>query len=285
MRRSVNFTTIFWLFSLSVGLSGVANSQDAALSGYEPPRFRAEADGVLPALPPETTIRLLADADFAPFSFLSASGAPAGLAVELAMAACAEAKLRCKVEVKPFGEILPALQNGEADVAVTGPRLEDAALRQSLMTRPYFRTMGRFAVQTGNPLTAADPRSLEDKRIGVVKDTVHARWLEAYYGDSEIIVFDDAVAAGEALRLGTIDTLFGDNLGLIYWVSGATARGCCRLLDGTFSDFDYFSRNLAFLVRRDRGELRQAFDHGLDMAQKRGVTARIIKAYVPLNPW
>lgn len=285
MRRRVNLTSTLWLFFLSLGLSGVADAQVKAPPGYEPPRFRAEAQAVLPALPPETTIRLLVDADFAPFSFLSASGAPAGLAVELALAACAEAKLRCNVEAKPFGEILTALQNSEGDVVVTGPRLEDATLRQSLMTKPYFRTMGRFAVQTGNPLTEADPQSLSGKPIGVVKDTVHARWLEAYYADSEIVAFDDAVAAGEALRTGKVQALFGDNLRLIYWVSGDAARGCCRLLGGAFSDFDYFSRNLAFLVRRERPELRAAFDYGLDMAQKQGLTARIIKAYVPLSPW
>ena len=38
-------------------------------------------------------------------------------------------------------------------------------------------------------------------------------------------------------------------------------------------------------VRRDRPELRAAFDYGLDQAQETGATAKIIRTYVPLPPW
>ena len=61
--------------------------------------------------------------------------------------------------------------------------------------------------------------------------------------------------------------------------------GCCRLLGGAYSDFSEFSRNIAFLVRGERPDLRDAFDYGLDMAQKSGTTQKIFNAYVPLNPW
>ncbi|MFN4143819.1 transporter substrate-binding domain-containing protein [Aestuariivirga sp.] len=234
---------------------------------------------------PDTPVRLIADADFAPLSFLSNAGAPAGLAVELAIAACEQARLRCTVEARPFAEIMPALERGEGDVAISGPRLDEATLGAARMTRPYFRTMARFAVANANRLQAADPRALAGRRIGVAKDTVHARWLEAYYGNSRIEAFGSLGEAGEALKTGEVDAVFGDNLQVIYWVMGSAAGSCCRLLDGAFSDFDHFSRNLAFLVRNDRPELRAAFDYGLDQAQASGATARIIRTYVPLPLW
>jgi polar amino acid transport system substrate-binding protein len=205
--------------------------------------------------------------------------------VELALAACGELEIPCTVTALPFDAVIPALQNGQGDIVVTGPKLAEETLRDTAMTRPYFRIMGRFAVQSGSPLKAGDAASLSGRRIGVIKDTVHAQWLETYYGGSDIVPFDNGNAAGEALRTGSIDTMFGDNLAMIYWVSGQASANCCRVLDGAFSDFDHFSRNLAFLVRRDRPELRAAFDYGLDMAQKNGTTAKIIKAYVPLSPW
>jgi len=68
-------------------------------------------------------------------------------------------------------------------------------------------------------------------------------------------------------------------------VAGEAASGCCRLLGGAYSDFDYFSRNLAFLARRDKPELAQALDYGLDKAQAAGSTAKILRTYLPLDPW
>lgn len=263
----------------------VAFAQESATAAYEPPLFRKSVTEQFPALAPETQVRLLADDDFAPFSFLSSSGAPGGLSVELAMAACAELKVRCTVATLPFAGIMEALARGEGDVAIAGPRLDAATARLALATRPFFRTMGRFAVQTGNPLTASNTASLASKRIAVAANTVHARWLETYYKSAEIVPFDDAQKAADALRTGNVEVLFGDNVQLIYWASGQSSGACCRLLGGAYSDFGTFSRNLVFLVRTDRPELRLAFDWGLDMAQKNGATSRIIKAYLPLNPW
>lgn len=249
------------------------------------PWFRAVADAPPANRGEAARVRLLADADFPPYSFVTAAGTPAGLAVELALAACAAAKLTCDVAMRPFDGLMSALAAGEGDVIVAGPRLDEVILNQAVMTRPWFRLLGRFAVQRGNPLEGSDPASLADKRIGVVKDTLHARWIGSYYAGSEIVPFDDEARAAEALRTGKVDVVFGDNLRLIYWVVGDDARNCCRLLGGAYSDFDYFSRNLAFLVRRDKPALRDAFDYGLDAAQTSGTTEKIFNAYVPLSPW
>lgn len=284
-RRSVISATACAVFFLLVVQSEVAYSQETAARAYDPPLFRAVEDAPRPEIPENLPVRLIADADFAPYSFLTSTGAPAGLAVELAISACERARLRCTVEARPYGDILGALERGEADVAVTGPRLDPQTLTAAEMTRPYFRIMARFAVTAGNELQKADPEALSGSRIGVVKDTVHARWLETYYAGSTLEPYDSLAAAGEALKAGEIDAIFGDNLQTIYWVAGEAAAQCCRLLGGTYSDFDFFSRNLAFLVRPGTAGLRAAFDYGLDQAQSSGATAKIIRSYVPLSPW
>jgi polar amino acid transport system substrate-binding protein len=280
MRRYVSFSTVLWL---SLGL--VILPQPAPAQQPEAPAFRIVDDRPRPDVPENLPVRLVADADFAPFSFLSRTGAPAGLSVELAIAACERARLSCTVEVRPYGEIMGALERGEADAAITGPRPDEAALRDTVLTRPYFRTMARFAVPEASRLATADSAALAGARIGVVKDTLHARWLDAYYGSSTRVGFDSLAAAGEALKTGEIDVLFGDNLQVIYWVSGEAAAGCCKLLGNAFQDFDFFSRNLAFLVRNDRPDIRAALDYGLDQAQATGFTQKIIGTYVPLPVW
>lgn len=281
----VSLATVCGMFLLLALQPEEVKSQESASPAYEAPLFRTVEEAARPAIPENLAVRLVADADFAPYSFLSSTGAPAGLAVEIAVAACERARLRCTLAVRPYGEILAALESGEADVAVTGPRLDPDTLKAAQMTRPYFRVMARFAVLADSTLKAADAEALSGSNIGVVKDTVHARWLEAYYGGSSIQPYESLAAAGTALKAGEVDAIFGDNLQTIYWVAGEAAAQCCRLLGGAYSDFDFFSRNLAFLVRPGRPELRAAFDYGLDQAQSTGATAKIIRTYVPLSPW
>lgn len=284
MRRYVKFSTSFRVFFATLLISQVVEAQEKQ-PAYQPPLFRTTEEQARPALPEQLAVKLIADEDFAPYSFRSRTGSPAGISVEIAIAACEQARLACTVEVRPFAEILPALERGEVDVAVTGPRLDADTLAASRMTRPYFRIMGRFAVPNTSTLDTASVSNLAGRRIGVVKDTVHARWLTAYYASTRITPFDDLAAAGAALKGGQVDALFGDNLQVIYWVAGEAAAGCCRLLGGAYSDFDYFSRNLAFLARRDKPELAQALDYGLDKAQAAGSTAKILRTYLPLDPW
>lgn len=284
MRRYVKFSTSFRVFFATLLISQVVEAQEKQ-PAYQPPLFRTMEEQARPALPEQLAVKLIADEDFAPYSFRSRTGSPAGISVEIAIAACEQARLACTVEVRPFAEILPALERGEVDVAVTGPRLDANTLAASRMTRPYFRIMGRFAVPNTSTLDTASVSNLAGRRIGVVKDTVHARWLTAYYASTRITPFDDLAAAGAALKGGQVDALFGDNLQVIYWVAGEAAAGCCRLLGGAYSDFDYFSRNLAFLARRDKPELAQALDYGLDKAQAAGSTAKILRTYLPLDPW
>jgi polar amino acid transport system substrate-binding protein len=272
------------MFFATLLISQVAVAQEVQ-PAYQPPLFRTAEEQDRPALPENLAVKLIADEDFAPYSFRSSTGSPAGISVEIAIAACEQARLACTVEVLPFAEILPALARGEADVVVTGPRLDASTLAASRMTRPYFRIMGRFAVPNTSTLDTASVGNLAGRRIGVVKDTVHARWLTAYYASTRITPYDDLAAAGAALKAGEVDALFGDNLQVIYWVAGEAATGCCRLLGGAYSDFDYFSRNLAFLARPDRPELAQALDYGLDKAQAAGSTAKILRTYLPLDPW
>ena len=285
MRRYVKFSTVCRVFFGVYMLSQIANAQDNPPAAYQPPLFRTAEEQAPPNLPDNLAVKLIADEDFAPYSFRSRTGSPAGISVEIAIAACEQARLACTVEARPFAEILPALERGEADVAITGPRLDEKTLAAARMTRPYFRIMGRFAVNDTSTLDSASTGNLAGRRIGVVKDTVHARWLATFYASARITTYDDLARAGAALKSGEVDAIFGDNLQVIYWVAGEAAANCCRLLGGAYSDFDYFSRNLAFLARRDRPELAQALDYGLDKAQAEGSTAKILRTYVPLDPW
>ena len=281
-----NATTLRLCFALGILFVVVESVHANPSEAYRLPQFRhvAEQEGAAP-LSAGTRLRLLADEDFPPFSFRSAAGGAAGLAVDLGLSACSEMKVSCSVDLRPLDQLLPALARGDGDVLLDGPLITAAALGEARLTRPWFRSLGRFAAQSGNPLQDASATRLSGKRIAVQKNSAHAAWLAKYYAESNIVAFDTLVAAQEALRTGAVDALFGDDLRLIYWVTGTASRGCCKLVDGAFTDYGTFSRNYSLVIGGDRDAVRQAFDAALDHLQGSGVTEKLFNAYVPLNPW
>jgi polar amino acid transport system substrate-binding protein len=226
-------------------------------------------------------LKLLADQDFAPFSFRDANGAMAGISIDMALAACTELRIKCQIVPLPFTDLLPTLIRGEGDAIITGLRLTRAMMKQATMTRPYFFSSGRFITRTGTPFESPDVRSLAGRRVGYVKSTSHGTFLEKYYERSALTPFSDETAMFEALRTGGLDAVFTDSMRAAFWLKGSASRNCCVPLGASFRDRDTFSRGLSFLIKRDKDQVREAFDFALDRLEANGSAAKIFAHYAP----
>jgi polar amino acid transport system substrate-binding protein len=250
------------------------------------PRFRhVDVGAAAPQDPVSGQVKLLADVDFAPFSFKNGNGAMIGLSVEMAQAACAELRLTCVIIPTPFADLLPALNRGEGDAIITGLRNTREILQNANMTRPYFFSFGRFIARIGTPFEAPDARSLAGRRVGFVKGTSHQAFLEKYYERSALTTFDNEAAVFEALRTGKLDVAFTDSLHASFWLKGQSSRACCKTLGAGFVDRSTFTRGLSFLVRSDRENLRESFDFALDKLEEKNLSAKIFAHYLPDSPF
>lgn len=260
----------------------------ASLPGQaaEVPLFRkTDQANVISPLTPGTNVRLLADAEFPPFSFRAANGQPSGLSIDLALLACAEMKATCSVDMRPFSELLPALLRNDGDVIVSGLRLNDQLLNTVSMTRPYFWSFGRFAARVDAKVTSAEPAVLSSFKIGFVEGTGHAAFVRKHYADAQLVPLPSAEALHAALKSGAVDVSFEDNMALAFWLAGTDSAGCCKPLGGPFVDRANFSHNLAYLVRRDEAALLKAMDMALDRLQDNGSTGKLLSRYFPANYW
>jgi polar amino acid transport system substrate-binding protein len=228
---------------------------------------------------------LLADSDFAPWSFLGENGQVQGISVDLASAACAEAGLNCEISPTEFSGLLQKLRSGQAQAVISGFKLDAAVASEFALSKPYFRSLGRFAVRAGSPLAAPDIRTLAGRRIGYRSNTAHARFLENFYSRSALTPFDTSDAMLEALRTGQVDAVFGDAVQLSFWLKGNASRGCCGFLGKAFVHRDTFSRSLSFIISRDKPELRIKLDAALDQLEAKGITAEIFARYLPASIW
>lgn len=230
-------------------------------------------------------LTLIADPDFAPWSFVGADGVMKGISVELALSACKTMSATCTVKPVTFTDLLPALQRGEGDVVVSGIRPTATVLDKMNMTRPYFMSFGRFVTRLGSPVQATDTRAMAGRRIGSVKGTSHDAWLVKYYSRSALSSFSSFDEMTEALRTGSIDAAFGDAMQLAFWLKGTRSRSCCAVLGKGYIDRETFSRNLVFLTKKTDNGLTAAFDQSLDQLEANGTTAQVFSAYLPGSVW
>ena len=228
---------------------------------------------------------LAADQDFAPWSFLDASGQLKGIAVELAVQACAAAQLQCTFQPMPYDQLLGQLRAGKVSAVISGPQLTPEIAAEFQPTRPYFKSSGRFVVRTGSSIKAPDIRSLAGLRLGMVANTSHARFLEQYYGRSALTPFDTPAAMLEALRTGQLDAAFGDTVALAFWQDGEASRGCCSYLGKAMVSEATFTRSLGFVVASGADDVRSRLDIGLDQLEANGTTASILARYLPQPVW
>ena len=221
---------LIFTFLLCVVSCPVAESLAENNKGLFPVFRHIDAGAIAPLELPTVPVKLLTDADFPPFSFQSPNAAMTGISVDLAMAACAELKISCQVIPKPFAELLPALKNHEGDAIISGLRLTPEILNDASATRPYFFSSGRFLTRVGMPFSQPDTRALAGRRLGYVKGTGHAAFLEKYYERSALTPFSDENAMLESLRTAAIDAAFTDSLHASFWLKGASSRACCVAL-------------------------------------------------------
>lgn len=250
------------------------------------PQFR-HVDPSAPkvSLNQKKNLTLVADGDFAPWSFVDGEGAVKGVSVDLAIAACKALAVTCTVKPVAFSDLLPSLQRGEGDVVVSGIRPNLSVLETMNMTRPYFMTFGRFVTRLGSPLQATDTRTLAGRRLGAVKGTSHDAWLTKYYSRSALSSFASFDEMTEALRTGSIDAAFGDAMQIGFWLKGTRSRSCCAILGKAFIDRETFSRNLVFLTKKADVDLTTALDQSLDQMEANGTTAQVFSAYLPGPVW
>jgi polar amino acid transport system substrate-binding protein len=271
-------------FFAAASLFETAAAQDQAT--YDLPLFRSIEYSPKP--PPTEglgTVRLLTDEDFPPFSFKDSAGTMTGLSVELALGVCSELAIPCEIVAKPWKSLRPALDSGQGSVIISGMRVSAQNADGLETTRPFFRSLGRFAARKGSGLTEVLPGAVAGKRIGTVRGSGHAAWLARYFPKSEVIAFGTSSEMREALRSGEVELVFGDAIDLIFWISGRVSQDCCELVRGAYVDSTFFSHPMFYAVRRGDAPLRRALDYGLDRMQESGRFAEIFRRYVPLNPW
>ena len=160
------------------------------------------------------------------------------------------------------------------------------ALRQKIdSTDPYYRSPARFvALREAGPADLA-PERLEGKKIAVVSGTAHEAYVKTFFTEAEARPYPNADAAREALRRREVDLLFGDGIGLAFWLNGTDSANCCKFVGGPFTESRYFGEGIGIAVKRGNDTLRLALNWALFRLWEQGRFTDLWLRYFPISPF
>lgn len=153
-------------------------------------------------------LRVATEPAFPPFEFQAEDGELQGFDIDLMNAIGEEAGVEIQFESLPFDGIIPALQAGTVDAAISGMTITEERLQTVDFSRPYIKAGLAIAVKADN----TDITSLEDlagKKIAVQIGTTGADQAAEVDG-AVISTFDSAPLALQELANGNVDAVIND---------------------------------------------------------------------------
>ena len=228
-------------------------------------------------------LRFVTDSDYPPFHYLDEVGALTGFNVDLAQAICETLEVECEVKDVDWAEIYSSLDNGEADAAIASIRISAESLTRADFTCRYYATPARFIAKKTNELKDISPETLEGMKVGAAKNTGHEAYLKQFFPNIALATFDTTEDAQRALKDGAIDFVFGDGIGMTFWLNGVTSDGCCEFRGGPYLDTKFFGEGVGIAVKRGNRQLAQVLTYALEQVHASGRYEELFLRYFPIS--
>ena len=166
--------------------------------------------------------RVATEPTFPPFEMQN-KGQLEGFDIDLMKAIGEEAKVKIEFVSLPFDGIIPALQAGTIEAAISGITITPERAQALDLSRPYFKAGLALAVVEGNT-TIKGFDDLKGKRIAVQIGTTGAKEAAKVPG-AKISSFDSTAFALQELLNGKVDAVVNDGPVTLYAIKKAGLQG------------------------------------------------------------
>lgn len=263
-------------FALAQSIDG-SNAKEPQLPSFVHPDGLVASAAQMP-----DKIRFMAADDFPPFAFRDASGRLVGYNVDLARGICEVLDIPCSLSVKPFAQMLPALEGNEGDAVIAGLAITPDTLEKVAFSQVYMRLPARFVMQKDAALEAL-PETLEGKSVSVAAGSRYEAYLERFFPLTQLKAYPTTERARQALVRGDVDAHFGDSMRLSFWLESEASVDCCVFAGPAWLDPDYFGEGLSIAVRPDDEVLVSSINIALTRLQEEGRLDDLYLRYFPIS--
>lgn len=163
-----------------------------------------------------------------------------------------------------FDTLIPALRFKKFDAVIAGIEVIPMREKQVAFSHPYRQALSGVVVTAKDAAhTFAD---LKDKKIGVVKGTLHQHYLREKQKAVHAVPYDSDESALSALKEGVISGVMGDQETLTKWLEDNPDYA---MMDERATDPGYYGKQYAIAVRKDDPELLNNINAALDVVKPR----------------
>ena len=228
-------------------------------------------------------LRFVTDSDYPPFHYLDEVGGLTGFNVDLARAICEALEVECEVTAVSWDSLFTSLLRDDADAAIASIRISPDTLARADFTTRYYATPARFLARKDSDLRDIRPETIKDRKVGVAKGTGHEAYLGTFFKGATIIPFDSAEEAQKALKEGKVDLVFGDGIGLTFWINGVVSEGCCEFRGGPYLDAKFFGDGVGIAVKKGNRKMAEILNYALEQVHDSGRYEELFLRYFPMN--
>lgn len=233
---------------------------------------QAQADTSLP----EYTV--LTDATYPPFEFYDQHGDILGLDVDLLNAIAADQGFRLTFRHQNWDDFFQVFQTSQADIAAAALTIEEAVEHGSISS-PYYDSPYRIAAI--KPEILSD-RLWKNKMIAVPVNDDTGEYIQEQYGlgRKQLKQTDTLYLALTAVARGEAEAAAGDSTVMRYYMNSPTFKNNgYQFASEIFLNNTAESTNMVFLVRKDRTELLEKINKGLENLKKNGKYKTILQKW------
>lgn len=147
--------------------------------------------------------------EYPPFEYVQ-GGVLKGFDIDLARLIASQLNKEAVFENMTFSTILPALQSGHVDAAISTITITPEREKNFDFSDSYYVESLAMVYSSNSPV--AEISQLPGKKIACQLGTTMEVWLKEHAPDTEIITFDGNPQAIEALKAGHVDGVFIDSI-------------------------------------------------------------------------
>lgn len=170
-----------------------------------------------------TVLKIATEPAFPPFESQAKSGTLEGFDLDLFKAVGEASGFTVEFQSLPFDGIIPALQAGTVDGAISAITITKERAKTVSFSRPYFKAGLAIAVQSKNT-DITDLASLKGKKIAAQIGTTGASKAKEV-GATEVRTFDSAPLALQELTNGNVDAVINDAPVTLYAIKSGNIPG------------------------------------------------------------
>jgi len=272
--KKLNRSQFLRHFFLGLGSTLILSACNAGGGGGESSNATPSATGGTASVA-GGTITVATEPAFPPFESQAQGGELQGFDIELMRAIGQAAGLTVNFQSLPFDGIIPGLQAGTVDAAISAITITPERAKTVSFSRPYFKAGLAIAVREDNKdITSLD--SLQNRRIAAQLGTTGAAKAKSIPGAS-VRTFDSAPLALQELVNGNVDAVINDAPVTLYAINSGNIKGL-RVVGELLTE-EYYG----IAAPRDSKYL-SAINDGLAKLIADGTYAKLYQKYFQVEP-